>query len=68
MMYVGVYEKTPQNWSAYGPDLPDCVLAANSRDEVEQLIRDAVALQVAALREDRLPVPQSKAQAGLVEV
>ena len=68
MKYVVVYEQTPNNWSAYVPDLPGCVAAGDTREEVEQLIREAIELHIEALREDGEPVPQPGAWTGLVEV
>ena len=44
MQYVVVYEQAPENWAAYVPDLPGCVAAADTRDEVAQLIREAIVL------------------------
>jgi predicted RNase H-like HicB family nuclease len=68
MRYVVVYEKTPDGWSAYVPDLPGCVAAGDSRDEVEALIREAVAMHIEALREEGSPVPQPGSWTSLVEV
>ena len=68
MQYVVVYEQTPNNWSAYVPDLPGCIAAGDTREEVERLIREAIILHLAALREDGEPVPSPGAWTGLVEV
>ena len=68
MQYVVVYEQTPNNWSAYVPDLPGCIAAGDTREEVERLIREAIILHVAALREDGEPVSSPGAWTGLVEV
>jgi predicted RNase H-like HicB family nuclease len=58
MQYVVVYERTPGGCSAYVPDLPGCVAAGDTRDEVEALMREAIAVHVDALREDGESVPQ----------
>ena len=68
MHYVVVYEQTPNNWSAYVPDLPGCVAAADTREETEQLIREAIALHLDAMRQHGEPIPQPGAWTGLVEV
>lgn len=68
MKYVVVYEQTPNSWSAYVPDLPGCVAAADTREEVEQLIQEAITLHIEMLREDNEPVPEPGAWTGLVEV
>lgn len=68
MKYVVVYEKAPNNWAAYVPDLPGCIAAGDTREEVESLIREAIGLYVEALREQNEPVPEPQAWAELVEV
>lgn len=68
MKYVVVFERTPNNWSAYVPDLPGCVAAGDTREEVECLIREAITLHIAALREQNQPVPRPGTFAELVEV
>ena len=42
MRYAIVVEKGPTSYGAYVPDLPGCVAAAETRDEVVQLIREAI--------------------------
>lgn len=68
MTYVVVYERSPNNWSAYVPDLPGCIATGETREETERLIREAVALHVASLREYGEPVPEPGTWTGVVEV
>ncbi len=58
MKYVVVYERTPNNYSAYVPDLPGCVATGATREEVEVRIREAIALHVEGLRSQRETVPK----------
>ena len=51
-------EKGPTSFGAHVPDLPGCVAAAETRDEVCTLIREAIQLYIEALEEDGLPVPE----------
>ena len=67
MKYAVVYERTPNNYSAYVPDLPGCVATGVSREEVEQRIREAVALHLEGLRRERQPIPDPTAWTELVE-
>jgi predicted RNase H-like HicB family nuclease len=67
MKYVVVYERTDNGWSADAPDLPGCIAAGDTREETEQLMREAIQLHIAALREDGEPIPQPGAWTGLVE-
>jgi predicted RNase H-like HicB family nuclease len=57
MEYTVILESGERNWSAYVPDLPGCVAAAETREETEQLIREAIALHLKAMRDDGDPVP-----------
>jgi len=68
MKYVVVYEQMPTGWSAYVPDLPGCVAASERREETEHLIREAIKMHIAALREDSEPVPAPGTWTDLVEV
>jgi predicted RNase H-like HicB family nuclease len=57
--YVIVIEGDGESgYSAYSPDLPGVVAAASTRDETEQLMREAVAGHVSMLTELGLPVPE----------
>ena len=67
MKYTVVIEKAPDNYAAYAPDLPGCVAAAETKEEVMTLMRQAVALHIEALRQEGVPVPQPQAWAELVD-
>ena len=68
MKYVVIIEATGNGYSAYLPDLPGCVAAADTREETETLIREAVTYHLEMLREtgDHSPAPRTSAQ--LVEM
>lgn len=68
MNYTVIFEPGPKNWSAYVPDLPGCVAAGITREETEDLIREAIALHIAALREDGEPVPEATSEAERIAV
>ena len=57
MRYVVIYEKTATGYSAYVQDLPGCVAAAKSLEETESLMRGAIELHLAGMREDGDPIP-----------
>ncbi len=69
MRYAIVIEHDEEtgSYGAYAPDLPGCGAAADSVDEVLNLIREAVQLHVEALREDGLPVPAPSTLVEYVE-
>jgi predicted RNase H-like HicB family nuclease len=66
--YVVVYEKSTTGWSAYVPDLPGVVTTGQTKEETQQLIREAIEFHLEGLREDNLPVPKPTASAELVTV
>ncbi len=68
MKYVVVYEETPTGFSAFVPDLPGCVAAGETRNEVERLIREAIPSHLEGLRESHEPIPEPGPWTGTVEV
>ena len=68
MTYLVVFEPSANGYSAYVPDLPVCVAAADSYDETRQLIAEAIAFHIEALRESDMHVPPPASTAELIEV
>ena len=58
MRYAVIIEKGPESYGAYVPDLPGCVAAADTRDEVLVLIQEAMELHVEGLKKAGLPIPE----------
>src|SRR5581483_1221456 len=52
MKYTVIYERGPSSWGAYIPDLPGVISVGDSREEVEQLIHEAVELHLEGLRQE----------------
>jgi predicted RNase H-like HicB family nuclease len=68
MRYLVVVEKGPSSFGAYVPDLPGCIAAGESKDEVLSLIRDAIELHLEGLKEEGQPIPPPSSTSELVEV
>ena len=68
MQYLVIVEKGPTSYGAYVPDLPGCVAAADSRDEVLTLIREAIEMHIEGLREDGQPIPEPSSFSAVVDV
>jgi predicted RNase H-like HicB family nuclease len=68
MRYVIVVEKGPTSFGAYVPDLPGCVAAAETREEVLQLIREAIESHLEEMRKEGLAAPEPSSSAEYVEV
>jgi predicted RNase H-like HicB family nuclease len=67
MTYTVLIEKGPTSYGASVPDLPGCVAVAETRQEVEQLIKGAVAMHLKGMREDGEPIPEPTITAAVVE-
>lgn len=68
MKYLVVVEKSENGFGAYVPDLPGCVAAADTRDEVVSLIQEAIEFHIEGLKESGDPVPEPTSQSELVDV
>lgn len=68
MRYAVVIERAESNYSAYVPDLPGCVSTGASVVDAERNIREAIAMHLAGLREDGLPVPEPGTVCQYVDV
>lgn len=68
MKYIIVYEQSNNNWAAYVPDVPGCVAAADTRDEVKSLITEALEGHLGLLRAYGESVPEPGAWTDVVEV
>ena len=68
MRYTIVIERGPASYGAYVPDLPGCVAAAETQQEVLRLIREAISYHLEAMREEGLSIPEPLSSAESVEV
>ena len=68
MRYALIIERAPRNYAACVPALPGCVSTGASEEEVTRLIGEAIALRLAGLREDGLPLPEPQSTVAVVEV
>jgi predicted RNase H-like HicB family nuclease len=68
MRYLVVVEKGPTSYGAYVPDLPGCVAAADSKEEVLSLIREAIELHLEDLLNSGEPIPSPSSSSEVVEV
>ena len=57
LKYAVVYERTPNNYCAYSPDVPGCVSAADTWDDIQQMMREAIEFHIESMLEDGDPVP-----------
>ena len=68
MKYAVIVEEAEESFGAYVPDLPGCVAVAASKEEVLELIQEAIEFHIEGLREDGQPVPEPCSSIEYVEV
>ena len=68
MRYLVVIEEGPSGFGAHVPDLPGCVAASETKDDVMRLIREAIAFHITGMRENGEPIPTPTSEATVVEV
>ena len=57
--YVAIIEQSESgSWSAHVPDLPGCVAAGADKQETAELMRKAIEMHLAGMREDGDPIPE----------
>ena len=61
MRYTVIVEQGETSYGAYVPDLPGCIAAGESREEVLRLITEAIELHIGELqkRGEEIPRPHS---------
>jgi predicted RNase H-like HicB family nuclease len=68
MKYAVVIERGPTSYGATVPDLPGCVAVAETRDDVERLIEEAIASHLSVLRQLGHPIPEPHTEVTTVDV
>lgn len=57
LSYAVVFEQTPNNYSAYPPDLPGCVSTADTWPAIQEMVREAISIYVEEAVEQGEPLP-----------
>lgn len=68
MKYMVVIEKSESGYGAHVPDLPGCIAAAETREEVMELIKDAIEFHIEGLIEAGESVPHPSSISEFIEV
>jgi predicted RNase H-like HicB family nuclease len=68
MRYLVVVEKGPSSYGAHVPDLPGCIAAAETKEEVLSLIREAIEFHIEGLKQEGQTIPTPTSTSELVEV
>jgi len=68
MKYAVVIERGPTSWGAYVPDLPGCIAAGESREEVVELIKEAIEFHLEGMKEGGELIPEPSSETEYVEI
>lgn len=68
MRYAIVIEQAATNFSAYVPDLPGCVATADSVEDVESRIRQAIVFHLQGMREDGISPPAPSSRVDYIDI
>ena len=60
MKYAVLFERTETGFSAYVPDLPGCIAAGPTFEETADLMRKAIQMHLAGMREDGDAIPEPR--------
>jgi predicted RNase H-like HicB family nuclease len=66
--YAVVIERAAANYAGYVPDLPGCVATGATVEETECLLREAIALHLAGMRDDGIPIPEPSSVVDYLEL
>ena len=67
MRYLVVIERGESSWGAHIPDLPGCVAVGETREEVMELIKEAIDFHLEGLREHGEPIPVLSSESEFIE-
>lgn len=68
MRYAVIVEEGENSFGAYVPDLPGCVAVGETKEEVLNLIQEAIEFHIEGLREDGQPIPEPSSSIEYIEV
>jgi len=63
-----IIEKGEHSYGAYAPDVPGCVAVGETREEVEHLMKEALQEHHQVMREEHLPLPESRTEAEYMDI
>ena len=68
MKYSVVIEKSSDGYGAYVPDLPGCVAAGDTIEEVKSLIQSAMVMHLRTMRDDGDVIPEPTTIVDYIDV
>jgi predicted RNase H-like HicB family nuclease len=68
MRYTVVIEAGETGFGAYVPDLPGCIAAGATREEVVRLIQEAIEFHIEGLKADGEQIPEPTSSIEFIDV
>lgn len=68
MTYTVILERTGTGYSAYAPDLPGCISVGETREEIMEMMREAMEFHLESMIEDGDEIPELISSAVEIEV
>ena len=68
MRYTIILERGPTNFSAYAPDFPGCVAAAETESETIELMKEALQMHIEDMRARGESIPPQSSFPREVEI
>jgi len=63
-----IIEQGENSFGAYVPDLPGCVVAGETEQEVLHLIQEAIEFHLEGLKEDGMTIPSPRSHSEFIEI
>ena len=57
LAYAVVFERTPNNYAAYAPELPGCISTHKTWDGIQAMIKEAIEIYIEETQLDGDPIP-----------
>ena len=67
MRYLVIVRKGESSWGAHVPDLPGGVAVGNTREEVVELVKEAIEFHIEGLRKNGDPIPTPFSEGEFVD-
>ena len=68
MKYTVIIEEGDSSYGAFVPGLPGCIAAAETKEDVLELIKEAIEFHIEGLRQDGAEIPEPHCEFTQVEV
>ena len=60
LTYAVVFEKAPNNWAAYAPDVLGCISTGDTWEDMLEMVREALTGHIELMLEHGDPLPEPK--------